>query len=329
MFTFFVLTSLPAQDIHFSQFYNTPLSLNPGKTGVFNGNQRIKTGYRNQWSNVVPWETFSASYDRKIIPKLYEDLPSFFSWGILLNYDRSSEISNLTLSNINLTGSYTVIIDTDHLFTFGTLLGYATRGFDNNTLTWDSQWNEITYSFDRGSNSGESFDSDKVSYLETAVGINYRWQRDSRTKLDLGLGVYHFVEPGVGFYDDDDIKLSRRFSLTAEGHFKTCDKIDVQGFAMLQYQGLNNEAVLGGLGKFYLDTRPGRHVEVHLGIGHRFNVAWFPILAVQINNIYVSISYDTDATNINERKGVRPNTLELHFGYNITNPKWKKRCPVY
>ena len=325
----FVVSSLTAQDIHFSQFYNSPLVLNPANTGVFYGEQRIRAMHRNQWSNIVPWETVSASYDRKFIPRFCQDVGSFFSGGILLNYDRSSDISDLTMANINLTGSYTAQLDSNQYLTFGTLLGVATRGFAGNNLTWDSQWDDSTFDFNRGLTSGENFDAEKVSYFETGVGINYRWQKSSRTKVDIGAGMYHFVEPGVGYYDITNIKLARRYTLTAVGQFETCENMDLQGFAMMQVQGRYQETVVGVLKKIYLDQQPGRHLELHLGIGHRFEVAWFPILAVQYNNFYGSISYDMDATNIHARKGVRPNTIELHFGYEIANPKWEQRCPIY
>ena len=57
------------QDIHFSQFYMSPLNLNPALTGVMNCNQRFVANYRNQWASVLgssSFNTYSASYDRKI-----------------------------------------------------------------------------------------------------------------------------------------------------------------------------------------------------------------------------------------------------------------------
>ena len=40
---------LKAQDIHFSQYFNSPLSLNPAQTGNFDGNWRIVGNTRDQW----------------------------------------------------------------------------------------------------------------------------------------------------------------------------------------------------------------------------------------------------------------------------------------
>ena len=62
-------SNLMAQDIHFSQFYMSPLNLNPALTGVMNCNTRMVANYRNQWASALKagaYNTYSASYDQKI-----------------------------------------------------------------------------------------------------------------------------------------------------------------------------------------------------------------------------------------------------------------------
>ena len=48
-----VVFNLNSQDIHFSQFYMSPLNLNPAMTGVMNGNIRLTGNYWNQWASAV------------------------------------------------------------------------------------------------------------------------------------------------------------------------------------------------------------------------------------------------------------------------------------
>ncbi len=53
-----------AQDIHYSQFYASPLTLNPALTGVNECNYRIGAMYRNQWKSVTtPYQTPSISFE--------------------------------------------------------------------------------------------------------------------------------------------------------------------------------------------------------------------------------------------------------------------------
>ena len=58
--------SLRAQDLHFSQFFNSPLLTNPANTGFIpDGDYRLGVNYRNQWASVTafPYKTMSAFGD--------------------------------------------------------------------------------------------------------------------------------------------------------------------------------------------------------------------------------------------------------------------------
>src|SRR6186997_2334542 len=50
-FTSFISVSL-AQDPNFSQFFASPLTLNPALTGKFDGTFRLAGNYRNQWPSI-------------------------------------------------------------------------------------------------------------------------------------------------------------------------------------------------------------------------------------------------------------------------------------
>ena len=62
-----------AQDIHFSQYYASPLTLNPALTANINGVFRVAANYRNQWFNVptlnsvAPYQTYQVSFDAPIL----------------------------------------------------------------------------------------------------------------------------------------------------------------------------------------------------------------------------------------------------------------------
>ena len=56
-----IIMQIPAfgQDIHFSQFYSSPLTLNPAYTGNYEGNWRVMSNYRTQWSAIAePYKTY-------------------------------------------------------------------------------------------------------------------------------------------------------------------------------------------------------------------------------------------------------------------------------
>ena len=99
-----VVSTASAQDIHFSQFYSSPLNLNPALTGVMNCNQRVVANYRNQWSSVLKanaYNTYSASYDQKIPVGRYDN----FGVGGTLWGDKAGSLDFATLS-ARVSGSY-------------------------------------------------------------------------------------------------------------------------------------------------------------------------------------------------------------------------------
>ena len=78
---------LTAQDFHYSQFFNTPLTTNPGNTGVFNGDIRVYSMYRMQWFTVTtPYKTLSFAADAPIFKKKMKSR-DFVSAGINVNND--------------------------------------------------------------------------------------------------------------------------------------------------------------------------------------------------------------------------------------------------
>ncbi|MFM9911534.1 MAG: type IX secretion system membrane protein PorP/SprF, partial [Chitinophagaceae bacterium] len=73
IFSFFIffcliLSTVKAQDPNFSQFFVSPLTLNPALTGKFNGDFRIAGNYRDQWPSISKaFITSTVSLDGPIL----------------------------------------------------------------------------------------------------------------------------------------------------------------------------------------------------------------------------------------------------------------------
>src|ERR1041385_2331813 len=58
-----------AQDLHFSQWFNSPLTTNPANTGFIpDADYRLGANYRNQWSSIMttPYKTMSVWGDAQV-----------------------------------------------------------------------------------------------------------------------------------------------------------------------------------------------------------------------------------------------------------------------
>lgn len=124
-----LLTALGAfgQDPQFSQYYQSPLYLNPGFTGV-TPQQRLTFNHRLQWPNLPQaFSTFAASYDIWV-----NELSSGF--GILATTDKMGSAGWRT-TNVNLLYSYKLQINKNWMFSPGLAFGYGINGLDRSKLT--------------------------------------------------------------------------------------------------------------------------------------------------------------------------------------------------
>jgi len=328
LLSIFSKNELVGQDLHYSQFYNAPQTANPALTGIFNGDVRYMGNLRDQWRWVpVPWFTFGAAYDRKFYPKKSEN--QFFSGGVNLYHDRQGD-SRLNLTTLNISGSYSRILNPKNIITGGMTLGFSSRGFSEADLTWDKQWNGD--SFNPNLSSQEQFNTNRINFLETALGINYRFQQSSRTKFDLGVGAFHILEPSAGFYEDEDQKLPMNINFTAIGSFYLLEILDIQVHGLHQMQGEYRETVVGGLANIYVSRKRGKETNLHVGMGYRTSGSLVPTIALEYRQYYLSANFDIDGTNFNDIENNRNGAIEFHFRYVITHVKPLKQfkvCPIY
>ena len=318
-----------AQDLHYSQFYNAPTVVNPALTGIFKGDKRVSISMRDQWRSVpIPWFTFTLGYDQKVYLNKRDDL--FLGLGGFFNYDQQGS-SKLNLSSINLSGSITKIISPKHLITGGLTLGYANKGYDLDALTWDQQFQGGT--FVSGAGSGENFNLGRIGYIETALGLNYRYQKSSRTKMDIGVGAWHLTTPEDQFYNRGNTQeLPIRLSVYGIGSAKLTDDLDLELDLMVQDQGAYTEIIFGTYLDIYLDKERGKEKNLHVGAGWRTTKALYPKIALEWQKrFFVAVSYDIDFSEFNQHTNYRGGP-EIHFNYLITDVKPLKPlkvCPIY
>jgi type IX secretion system PorP/SprF family membrane protein len=332
----FALTgsSLKSQDLHFSQFFNSPLNKNPALTGIFNGDQRIGANYRHQWYSVpVPYLTFSGSYDQKFYNA--SNPGNFFSGGLLLNYDKSGDSRMVTLQ-AGLSVSYTVSLNENNLITAGLQGSYLDRSFHyGDNLQWDNQFDGLM--FNPGLSSGEPFEEGRhgFSFGTIGAGVNYRWQQTARTNVNIGGAIHQFNTPEHTFYDDGEIDWPNRFSIVLASSFQLSELLDLKVKGLAQFQGPAHEYVPGLLLSFHINRQRGREFTLDVGGMVRLNDeetdAIIPMLGFEFNSWYVGVSYDitlSDFKIATQRYG----GPEISFRYIISKVRPLnnfKTCPIF
>ena len=115
-----------AQDPQFSQYYQAPLYLNPGFTGI-TPQQRVVLNHRLQWPSLPQaFSTYAASYDIFV-----NELRSGF--GFLFTTDKMGSAGWRT-TTVSLLYSYKVKLTENIVFSPGLSFGYGTNGLDRSKL---------------------------------------------------------------------------------------------------------------------------------------------------------------------------------------------------
>ena len=118
------------QDVHFSQFFSSPLTLNPANAGIFDGDLRAIVNYRNQWSSISKsYATSAASLD---FPILREMGGGMFGLGVNFSKDGSGD-SKLSTTNFALSVAYHLDISggqNNHYLSLGFQAGAIQRSIN-------------------------------------------------------------------------------------------------------------------------------------------------------------------------------------------------------
>ena len=247
--------SVSAQDIHFSQFYISPLNLNPAMTGVMNCNIRMVANYRNQWASVLrsnAYNTYSFSYDQRIPVGRYD----YFGIGGTFWGDEAGEANFSTLTG-KLSASYSKRMGgyrkQANYLVVGAEAGVAQRSIDFLQLRWGLQ-HDGAGGFNGSLPSGEElvFDRDNFIFADVAAGLLWFSVFDENNSLYFGGAFHHLNRSNQSFNSDDEDLLYSRFTFHAGGEFMMGRRFGLVPGVIVMSQGPSFQVNAGTSFKFLL-----------------------------------------------------------------------------
>lgn len=196
----FLALQAKAQDPQFSQFYASPLYLNPALAGSTD-RARVGVNYRNQWPSLTHSFTTMSAY----VDYFNKALESGF--GVIVNQHEESFLK-YKASEIGAIYSYKMRVSDQLIMRTGIQLSYFQKNVNFEDLVFGNQI-DINNGVVIGP-SGEVFDGTlQVKYLSASAGgliyTNAFW---------LGAAVHHINEPNQSFLDGES-QLSRKYSVHA------------------------------------------------------------------------------------------------------------------
>lgn len=316
LFFFFISLAgtMNAQDIHFTQFYLSPLTTNPAYTGAFEGTFRIGGIYRDQWGGVTssPYRTPSFYVDA---PILMLGKRAWLGVGGMLYSDKAGA---LELATTQAMGSVAVHMPLDKksksVFTLGVQAGYTSRTLNTTQGIFADNPTVAGVSADLGNISGETdFNTNK---FDLNVGVLLKTQMNDKMRLEIGASLNHILTPDLhvneGGGQDTTMTPSSTYTASAEGR----DAYDLPGDFILHGQffiDLNEKIVikpafmfrtLSGANNIQVQALAGYHLNkekdmtVNFGIGYRLRDATQFIVGMDYKQFKVGAAYDLTVSDL-------------------------------
>jgi type IX secretion system PorP/SprF family membrane protein len=289
------VTVVKAQDPHFSQFFSSPLTLNPAFTGKFDGSWRLAANHRDQWPSIPKaYVTTSASLDFGILKNKIPE-GDVFGIGFSGLSDQSADAA-LKLNYGSMSLSYHKALDEDGYNTIGAgfQATYSSVVLDPTKLTFEDQLTQNGFT----NPTSEVFgNGTSQSYFDMNAGLLYSGSSNGSNNYYLGFSIYHINKPNLSFIDKT-WKLASRMTVHGGGSFPVSDNISVNTSAIFQMQNKASEIVFGGALSALVNGDENNPTNVYFGSWMRLNDAIIPYVGLEINGLRIGASYDINTSGL-------------------------------
>ncbi|MCC7028833.1 MAG: PorP/SprF family type IX secretion system membrane protein [Chitinophagaceae bacterium] len=279
-----------AQDLHFSQYYNAPMLLNPANTALLqNSDWRAGLNYRNQGATVpVPYNTFSFFSDFGLLRNQWDN--AWLGTGVAVWRDVAGN-GNLALTKVQGNLAAHVMTGEKTSFSAGMGAAYCQRSVDFSKLTYDVQWDE--FSFNKSVSNQESFSTQKTTFIDVNAGMNFSYFNNDNFYVKASVAAAHLNRPTETFYGMSN-KIGLRPLLNVDVVYKANDNIMLSPSVYYTRQKKASELVGGTLininasgGGPTLDAN-----EIILGVFYRNKDAIIGVAGFKWKQNRVTFNYD-------------------------------------
>lgn len=319
-----------AQDPNFSQFFVSPLTLNPALTGKFDGLYRVAGNYRNQWPSIYnAYNTGTVSYDVGI---LRNRIPEFdrFGIGFLALTDKAGEGGIYQDNYAALSLAYHKAIDENgyHQIGLGFQGAYNEKRLYPNKARFEDQltsngWTNVT---------SEVFTNKQlaVSYFDLNMGLFYNGSTNGSNNFYLGASAYHINRQKESFVGANYL-LQPRLTLQAGGMLPIGD-YNAFHFSALQSRQANAvNTVIGGAYMLNVNQDDYSSTNLYLGSWFRFGDAIIPYIGLEFGEFRVGATYDVNFSGLKPASNLKGGAeFSIIYIKRPEDPNAKKlNCPKF
>jgi type IX secretion system PorP/SprF family membrane protein len=266
--------------------------------GLFNGDYRIQTVYRNQWNSItIPYQTGTVSAELKFPVGRSED---FVTTGLQFTYDRAGTArlqSVQVLPAINYHKSLSQ--DKNMFLSLGFTGGIVQRQFDPSKLTFNNQYTGGRYDPTAATGEEGRLALRGYGYLDVGVGMSFNSTIGEDVNYFIGAALYHFNKPRVSFFKDNTIALDPKLTFNAGITIPMDDRVKIIGQYNQLQMGTYTEYMGGALVGYGLYDQGLESTRAfYIGAFLRWKDAIVPSFRLDMDTYEVGISYDANISKL-------------------------------
>lgn len=337
---------LQAQDIHFTQYNMSPMTLNPALIGKYEGTVRLGGIFRGQWASVIgnanQYKTPSAYVDAPIIRGFRKR--DWVGVGLMVLADEAGTLS--LKHNIGKLGaSYHFALDKKGkaYISLGANYGSESRRLDPEKAAF-------TDGFDKPSQS-QSLDysrlaTDARTYTDVDAGIMISAQLNKTMDFQLGFTMMNLTSPSFTLLgassgtpgnpnppptSTGNTEDPGRAVVHGTFNAKLNDRFTVSPTFLFQTMSGADEIILQGMAGYLFN--PERDITLRFGTGYRMRDAVQVLAGAQIKNLQIGAAYDINTSSLsaasNNRGGFELAASYIIKIYKKAVAKPKVLCPRF
>ncbi|HJV19920.1 MAG TPA: PorP/SprF family type IX secretion system membrane protein [Sediminibacterium sp.] len=317
-----------AQDPQFSQFFSSPLTLNPALTGNFNGTMRAVANIRSQNADYAnAYNTKTASVDFHLFGKQIKQNDQL-SMGVLLLSDQTGN-RIITQNNLGLSLAYMKGLDEEQKrsVTLGFQVNYGNKRFNAANAQFEDQLTPGGFT----NPSGDMLLSKNLtrSAVDVNAGMLYQYTPTTENHYYIGVSLFNILGSQKGFGDNVTIAGLRK-SIHGGMYSPMGYNGTLHASFHLQQQKNFNQMLIGGAYSHFIKDALRSYVELYFGAWYRTDQTLIPYIGVEWN--YWRLGYTNDISfsrQITAGQLRHSNEISLYYPLNKDKSLLKYKCGIF
>lgn len=315
-----------AQDPGFSQFYSSPLTLNPALTGKFDGLHRVAGNYRDQWPEISKaFITSTISLDMGMMTGRISETDTW-GIGVMAMTDKTAN-GVLTSNYLSLSTAYHKGLDENGLHQIGVGFQgtYAGKRLDGGKLDFEEELDELG-GWTNPTNEPINGMLININYFDFNAGILYNGSTNGFNNYYIGTSFYHINRPQESF-NGVYYLLNPRFTVHSGGYFPVgLSNNIVHLSAVHSRQAGAFNTVIGGAIALNANNDPDNPTSFYAGSWFRLGDAVIPYIGLEFSDFRLGVTYDVNISNLKTASQSRGG-IELSLVYVKRHSDGRKNIP--